>query len=245
MPQHGEPSSRRADRRSSAIPHFETLPEVANRRRSLTADCGASHFAIFLLGKGAEPRRLLPSLDSDYPGRADRTAQLVETLGERVARRAAESTRPFWWSDSDLTRAALSLSRCIWAERIAPPHLADPALALPLAAERDDDGLIVFSGDGLAVSSSTLADLHARCMALFGLVAKLRPTAAEALPSVSRRELQCLKLSANGHTSGEIAGRLGLSVHTANQYLTQTAQKLNAANRVHAVAKALRLGLID
>ena len=43
----------------------------------------------------------------------------------------------------------------------------------------------------------------------------------------------------------EIAKRLGLSVHTANQYLANTTQKLNAVNRVHAVAKALRKGLID
>ena len=32
---------------------------------------------------------------------------------------------------------------------------------------------------------------------------------------------------------------------SANQYLSNTTQKLNAVNRMHAVAKALRLGLID
>ena len=42
-----------------------------------------------------------------------------------------------------------------------------------------------------------------------------------------------------------IRDRLKLSVHTANQYLTQSAQKLDAVNRTQAVAKALRLGLID
>ena len=45
--------------------------------------------------------------------------------------------------------------------------------------------------------------------------------------------------------SDEIATRLGLSVHTANQYLANTTQKLNAVNRMHAVAKALRAGLFD
>ena len=38
---------------------------------------------------------------------------------------------------------------------------------------------------------------------------------------------------------------LKLSVHTANQYLTNTTQKLDAVNRMHAVAKALRMGLIE
>ena len=54
-----------------------------------------------------------------------------------------------------------------------------------------------------------------------------------------------LKLTANGYTSEAIARLLKLSVHTANQYLTQCAQKLNAVSRTQAVAKALRLGLID
>jgi DNA-binding CsgD family transcriptional regulator len=62
---------------------------------------------------------------------------------------------------------------------------------------------------------------------------------------MSRRELECLSLTADGQTSEEIAARLGLSVHTANQYLTNSTQKLNAVNRMHAVAKALRMGLID
>ncbi len=62
---------------------------------------------------------------------------------------------------------------------------------------------------------------------------------------MTQRELDCLKLTANGYTSEEIAVILGLSVHTANQYLTKVTLKLNALNRVHAVAKALRLGLIE
>ena len=62
---------------------------------------------------------------------------------------------------------------------------------------------------------------------------------------MTRRELECLKLTANGYTSEEIARLLKLSVHTTNQYLTQSVQKLNAVSRTQAVAKALRLGLIE
>jgi DNA-binding CsgD family transcriptional regulator len=57
--------------------------------------------------------------------------------------------------------------------------------------------------------------------------------------------MECLKLTARGLTSEDIARQLGLSVHTANQYLASTTQKLDATNRIHAVAKAMRLGLID
>ncbi|MEQ9248232.1 MAG: helix-turn-helix transcriptional regulator, partial [Nitratireductor sp.] len=87
---------------------------------------------------------------------------------------------------------------------------------------------------------------HSRCHALFTRFLEHDPLpGGTSGPAISRRELQCLKLTANGLTSDEIAKRLGLSVHTANQYLANTTQKLNAVNRVHAVAKALRKGLID
>src|SRR5690606_32909918 len=83
------------------------------------------------------------------------------------------------------------------------------------------------------------------CHALFDSLPDTPPERSEPAPAISRRELQCLKLTAEGLTSEEIALRLGLSVHTANQYLANATEKLDAANRVHAVATALRAGLID
>jgi DNA-binding CsgD family transcriptional regulator len=38
---------------------------------------------------------------------------------------------------------------------------------------------------------------------------------------------------------------MDLSEHTVTHYLTNAANKLNAANRVHAVAIAMRLKLLD
>ncbi len=72
------------------------------------------------------------------------------------------------------------------------------------------------------------------------------PVAAEAEPShqLSARERECLTWTAEGKTSEEIAIILELSVHTVNHYLTSAARKLNAVNRLHAVARAMRLGLL-
>ncbi|PZN51118.1 MAG: helix-turn-helix transcriptional regulator, partial [Proteobacteria bacterium] len=112
-------------------------------------------------------------------------------------------------------------------------------------AERGQCGLAVFLDIERALKQETLYDAHARCFSLFAAVARIRPGDNGRWRSMSKRELECLKLTANGHTSEEIARLLKLSVHTANQYLTQSAQKLNAVNRTQAVAKALRLGLID
>jgi len=97
----------------------------------------------------------------------------------------------------------------------------------------------------MALPEDALYEIHARCFSLFAAVARIRPSDAGRMRSISKRELECLKLTANGNTSEEIARLLKLSVHTANQYLTQSTQKLNAVNRNQAVAKALRLGLIE
>jgi DNA-binding CsgD family transcriptional regulator len=97
----------------------------------------------------------------------------------------------------------------------------------------------------MSVEQDTLYDIHARCFSLFSSVSRIRPGDVGLTRAISRRELECLKLTANGYTSEEIARLLKLSVHTANQYLTQSAQKLNAVSRMQAVAKALRLGLIE
>ena len=62
--------------------------------------------------------------------------------------------------------------------------------------------------------------------------------------NLSDREKQCLLWCSRGKTTSDIAGILGLSDHTVNHYLKSAALKLNAVNRTHAIAKALRYGII-
>ena len=129
--------------------------------------------------------------------------------------------------------------------RMAPLAPGTSGIAFPVHADRGQCGLVVFLGSEIALPQDTLYEIHARCFSLFAAVARIRPADAGRMRAISKRELECLKLTANGNTSEEIARLLKLSVHTANQYLTQSTQKLNAVNRNQAVAKALRLGLIE
>ncbi|MFE0754806.1 response regulator transcription factor [Inquilinus sp. NPDC058860] len=62
---------------------------------------------------------------------------------------------------------------------------------------------------------------------------------------VAPRELDCLVWVARGASSKQIARRLGLSMHTVNDYLASARRKLKAASRSEAVATALQLGLIE
>jgi LuxR family transcriptional regulator len=57
-------------------------------------------------------------------------------------------------------------------------------------------------------------------------------------------ELAALRLFANGKTADEMAVELGVSKSMALHYLRVASRKLGARNRVHAVALAVRSGLI-
>jgi len=62
--------------------------------------------------------------------------------------------------------------------------------------------------------------------------------------ALSPREHECLVWSAYGKTVEDIAAILAISTETVRVYLKRINQKLAAANRTHAVAKAIHLGLI-
>ncbi len=65
------------------------------------------------------------------------------------------------------------------------------------------------------------------------------------LNALTRREIVALKWSAEGKTTDEVGFSLGVSRETAKAHLDSARYKLGALNRVHAVAKAIRAGLIS
>ncbi len=65
------------------------------------------------------------------------------------------------------------------------------------------------------------------------------------LERLTPRERQVLAAMSNGLGNREIGGVLGISAHTAKFHVAQIIAKLQAQSRAHAVAKALRAGLVD
>lgn len=61
---------------------------------------------------------------------------------------------------------------------------------------------------------------------------------------VTKREIEALEWSAEGKTLGDIAVLMRISAETVKSHLDSARYKLQAVNRVHAVTKAIRAGLI-
>jgi DNA-binding CsgD family transcriptional regulator len=77
---------------------------------------------------------------------------------------------------------------------------------------------------------------------------ELDPVEADQLDAsalLTRRELEVLTLAAEGRTGPELAQELVLSPATVNTHFKNIHSKLNVRTRAAAVAKALRLGVID
>jgi DNA-binding CsgD family transcriptional regulator len=82
-----------------------------------------------------------------------------------------------------------------------------------------------------------------------GDVAVVSSRAAERAPdqeaTLTPREIQVLRLLAEGESNKSIARRLGISVHTVKFHVASLIDKFEAIGRTDAVTHALRLGVIQ
>lgn len=106
---------------------------------------------------------------------------------------------------------------------------------------------IAAGADAVVLKEAPLADLVRALEALLegrayldpGL-AQPRSTAAQLTP----RELDVLRLVADGRSHAQIAAQLGIGVETARTHLKNACDRLRASNRTHAVATAIRAGVL-
>jgi DNA-binding CsgD family transcriptional regulator len=80
--------------------------------------------------------------------------------------------------------------------------------------------------------------LRPRC----NMLADVAPGDAHGL---THREGQCLRMAANGLTSGDIGGKLGIAERTVNFHMRNVLRKMEALNRPEAIAKALARGVLQ
>jgi LuxR family transcriptional regulator, quorum-sensing system regulator BjaR1 len=116
---------------------------------------------------------------------------------------------------------------------------------IPLVTVRGERAFALLTGSSESPQFS-LGDLAFSVVQFFEMLnaepRKSLETAAKA--QLSAREVECMKWVAAGKTSSEIALITSLSEHTVNHYLSVCCRKLDAVNRIQAVAKAVRFGIV-
>lgn len=73
----------------------------------------------------------------------------------------------------------------------------------------------------------------------------LSPGATARVPQLSKREREIMHLMAEGNTAEQISEKVTVSVETVRTHVRNVVRKLQARNRVHAIAIALERGEIQ
>ncbi|HET7600354.1 MAG TPA: LuxR C-terminal-related transcriptional regulator [Gemmatimonadales bacterium] len=153
--------------------------------------------------------------------------------------------------DHDAARVALEDAATTFERNRTPFEAAASRLrlarALAALGRRDaarreaEAALVAFQHLGAALEADraarTIAELDAAAAAAGGTRTKPRT-------SLTRRELDVLRLVADGLSDRETAERLGLSEHTVHRHVANILTKLGLKSRTAAVAYAARAGLL-
>jgi len=84
----------------------------------------------------------------------------------------------------------------------------------------------------------------ARLVAEFSRLSQQAPAAAQLVEPLSARELEVLRLLANGATNREIANQMVLAEGTVKNYVTSIFNKMGVDDRTSAAMRAREMGLI-
>jgi DNA-binding CsgD family transcriptional regulator/tetratricopeptide (TPR) repeat protein len=188
--------------------------------------------------------------------RSEARAAYDLALGKRHAWFAGELA--YWrWKAGDLTSApdgiaepyALQIGGDARGAAEAWTRSRCPYEAARALAEADDE-------DALRSALTTFEELGARPAASF-VAARMRELGFGGIPRgprrstrdnaamLTRRQMEVLRLMADGLSNVEIAARLIRSPKTVEHHVSAILAKLEARNRVEAVREATRLGLLD
>ena len=110
------------------------------------------------------------------------------------------------------------------------------------AAELMEDAAVLYENAGFVHEAATARRELENARAGGGAGTPNAPTAVNA--PLTQREMEVLRLVANGLSEREVADKLFISPHTAHRHLSNIRLKLNATTQASAVALAVRIGLI-
>lgn len=173
---------------------------------------------------------------SRYLGRSYKLYDPVADLGAR-------SRLPFTWGSEGFLRPFRKSQRQIFYE--ARAFRIVNGYSVPVSGPDGDIGVFSVVGtrsrdlvDAVAVRRNALqltaVQVHDR------MIGFLRGDETAAMPTLSARERECLRWTAEGKTTDEIAEIICVAASTVNYHLGKAVRKLGARNKHHAAIIAIR-----
>jgi LuxR family maltose regulon positive regulatory protein len=167
---------------------------------------------------------------------------------ERAARLAAPEGSMRYFLDLPCDDLLRQLRRDLKGQ--PDDHLSaflDQVLAMAASASRASGAAPAsrVSGAASASRASGAASAQAEKPPLTGLLAPAPPPSAGLVEPITRRELDVLRLMAEGLSNAEIARRLYLTLNTLKAHTNSIYGKLDVHSRLQAVNRARQLGLLE
>lgn len=226
---------------------FSSRSDLFPRLVAMQKSINARNFAVLRVGGsgGSNKRKLVCELENFGPNNLVMTKQLVETYGEQMLQHIDLSLLPLMWNGRDDASTAEAPDFAGLTVRLKGRILPFSGIAFPVRLGAIGNGFVIFTAPYLDLVGDVMIELHGKACQLMTDLLSLDDRRQSASEALSEREIACLQLAGDGRISEEIAENLGLSVHTVNAYLGSATDKLDAVNRIQAIAKAIRLGFIS
>lgn len=238
MPSRAGSEWRQAARLAARLPVTANSPLAAALAANFGEMVGRLGFSSFLLFAITE--RGASALATDIPH--DWLVWLSGIIdgvrhqeARQVRKRSRAAAKPFWWSDEGIESELRDMERF--------KEIGTDVLTVPV----HENGSLIAA---VHLAAPVRLPLDGADMRLVehasGLVARTMVSGFDDQGSdLTPKEVQVLDLISDGNTSESIAETLRISVHTVNTYIRNVCEKLEAANRTQAVAKAIRSGIIS
>ena len=183
-------------------------------------------------------------LAGSLPGIIGFTARIQELQPHVVIADQAQSDRMFFSAAGDLERAGIGV-----VVLIDEPNVGWTARALQAGVRailpRESSENEIVSGVVEADRGLVLLDPEiTKELASQTRTVTTSENAAHSLEELTAREVEVLRLMAEGFGNKQIAARLGISDHTVKFHISSILAKLNVSSRTEAVTQGIRMGLI-
>lgn len=242
-PETQDPIHAPRSRRLETLRGITRRDELARYFRASLQSIGIQYFMV-IDAAPAEDNFSRALLLHNYPLRwIDRYARKHYFHNDPVALQCRESSTAFFWHEAEKRHAGHPHAAAIARE--ARDYGLAWGIGIPVREDERCNGWVSLAARQAAVTANALPDLQQFCTDVFFTARTLRQAANRRTTRLTEREKEVLMWCSIGRTSADIAKELGLAEATVVSHLQNAMVKLDANNRVQAVAEAIRLGIIN
>lgn len=228
---------------STAVPTGELKAELKRRLEDMTKAAGFDYYLVVAFPRADSTTFLENRIISNWPQNLTNLYDEVDLFYcSRLVGALKRTIMPVFCDASPFAGAANQENRRLNA--LFQMHGLQKTFGFSLHDADLKQYIFAFSGRRSALSREEEMDLLYAAMEALDRFSSENRTDEGPSENLTRREIECLRWSAAGKSSDEIAIILDLSPHTVVGYLKGAMRKLDSVNRMQAVARAFRYRLL-